>query len=82
MDLGYPCNLTTSLTNTSTIGLVVYECFHARKCAYLLSLSTTIKITSKHVTLDNPSIKIIDISLYTASRIPNGINKHARVLLR
>jgi len=69
IELGNPCNLATSKTNTSTTELVVKGRFRGRRYAYLDNLSTTTSITTNPCELGRPVMKSREISSQTTLRI-------------
>jgi hypothetical protein len=62
MEIGIPCNFTTSLQNDSTTLLAVYGCLSGMKCEYLDNLSTTTRIASYPFAFGRPVIKSMEIS--------------------
>ena len=81
MDLGIPYSLNTFYMKAVATLAVVKGWDNGRKCTYLVSLSTTTKMTSNPWDLGKPSIKSILMSNQGFSRISKGCNNPVGLLV-
>jgi len=72
MEVGMPCSLTTSLTNTYATDLVEYICLRGMKWPYLLRRSTTTKTASFMLDLGSLLMKSMLISFQISVGLGKG----------
>ena len=81
MDVGMPCNYTTSFIKIAATVWVEKGCFRFMKCAYLLSRSTTTRIVELPFTLGRPSMKSVVIVSQVCSGNGIGWRRPAEVVV-
>jgi len=77
MVLGKPCNLIICSKYVCATVAAEKGCAKGRKCAYLLNLSTTIKMESLPLDFGRPSMKSMEMSSQIALGMGRGCNKPA-----